>query len=80
MICATRIGFKSPLLPPPPPLLPAHQIISGSQPFPNALGKISGSVHEHVTSHNVVDRIMLRTPSDDAARDEELVPARENLH
>lgn len=79
MICATRIGFKSPLLPP-PPLLPAHQIISGSQHFPNALGKISGSVHEHVTSHNVVDRIMLRTPTDDAARDEELVPAGENLH
>lgn len=54
---------------PPPPLLPAHQIISGSQPFPNALGKNSGSVHEHVTSDNVVDIIMLRTPSDDAARD-----------
>lgn len=69
-----------PLTPPPPSPSPAHQIISGSHPFPNALGKNSGSVHEHVTSDNVVDIIMLRTPSDDAARDEELVPAGENLH
>lgn len=75
-----ELAFDPPLLPHHPPPSPAHQIISGSQPFPNALGKISGSVHEHVTSHNVVDRIMLRTPSDDAARDEELIPAGKDLH
>lgn len=67
----------------PPPLPSSRHTKSslGLSPSPhNALGEISGSVHEHVTSHNVVNRIMLRTPSDDAARDEELVPARENLH